>query len=249
MASTAETQTPAVAQNADSAFMKGAGGAGSCSAQRASTGDASEGAETATQMNIVEGEEARTMTLKAAKAIKEGEVSMQASPGALAREEVKVRSVESAEVSLTSVTFPINGEYSTVSNFTVLFDASGDIVQYGETLITENEMSNFNITTYSDGELVESNDTDLAYMSDAELESEARSAPSKDMASTMGTGSTVACVAAVLGVSAGGIATVVVLACGGACTVPVAGTAICVACIGAYAAISSGSVAAVATCF
>jgi hypothetical protein len=49
-------------------------------------------------------------------------------------------------------------------------DEKGSIVQYTETHVSENAAGNFNITSYSDGKLLSSQDTDMPYMTDAELQ-------------------------------------------------------------------------------
>ncbi|WP_182543082.1 hypothetical protein [Halosaccharopolyspora lacisalsi] len=122
------------------------------------------------------------------------------------------------------MTIPVGGDYSLVSNLTVLFNESGDIVQYGETLISENDAGNFNITSYTDGVLVNSNDTDQPYTTDAQLQQDTDSGPvSSEGMAAMGAGGTAACVAAVLGVS-GVTAYLIVGACTGACAVPGVGT-------------------------
>ncbi|KIH99598.1 hypothetical protein LP52_06955 [Streptomonospora alba] len=198
-------------------------------------------------MTLVEDQEARDLPGAVSEAVKNGEISVQAPQSALSHGQTKVYTVdaEDKDTTFTSVTIPVGGDYSMLSNLTVLFNESGDIVQYGETLISENDAGNFNITSFTDGELVNSNDTDLPYMTDAQLQQDAASG---EAMATAGAGSTAACVAAVLGVS-GATAYLIVGACTGACTVPGVGTAVCVACIGAYATVGGASITAVASCF
>ncbi|WP_144312069.1 hypothetical protein [Actinopolyspora erythraea] len=198
-------------------------------------------------MTLVDGHDARESTGAAFEAVKNGEISVQAPRSALSRGQAKVYAVDAENSESTSVTIPVGGEYSLVSNLTVLFDESGDIVQYSETLVSENEAGNFNITSFTDGVLVNSKDTDLPYMTDAELQAN-NGVDSSDPMAAMGVGSTAACVAAVLGVS-GATGYLIVSACTGACSTPGVGTAVCVACIGAYATVGSASVTAVASCF
>ncbi|SDP67181.1 hypothetical protein SAMN04487905_1074 [Actinopolyspora xinjiangensis] len=200
-------------------------------------------------MTLVDGHETRELTSAAFEAVKNGEISVQTPRNALSRGQAKVYAVDAENSDSTSVTIPVGGEYSLISNLTVLFDTSGDIVQYSETLVSENEVGNFNITSYTDGVLVNSEDTDLPFMTDAELRQQANNgADSSDPMAAMGVGSTAACVAAVLGVS-GATGYLIVSACTGACSTPGVGTAVCVACIGAYATVGSASVTAVASCF
>ncbi|WP_157062950.1 hypothetical protein [Actinopolyspora mortivallis] len=200
-------------------------------------------------MTLVEGQHARDLTRAAFEAVKNGEVSVQAPQRALSWDQAKVYRVDAEETTSTSVTIPVDGDYSLVSNLTVLFDENGDIVQYSETLISENKEGNFNITSFTDGVLVNSNDTDQPYMTDEQLQQGANSgAGSSESMTAMGVGSTVACVASVLGVS-GATGYLIVSACTGACTIPGAGTSVCVACIGAYATVGGASITAVASCF
>ncbi|NYH79668.1 hypothetical protein FHR84_003006 [Actinopolyspora biskrensis] len=237
------TPTMAATQEAPRSASTAARDAGSsCSAQGSS-------AESTTEMTLVEGQDARDLTGTAFEAVKNGEISVQAPQSALSRGQAKVYTVDSEETTSTSVTIPVGGDYSLVSNLTVLFDESGDIVQYSETLISENESGNFNITSFTDGVLVNSNDTDQPYMTDDQLRQGAGSGTgSSDSMTAMGAGSTAACVAAVLGVS-GATGYLIVSACTGACATPGVGTGVCVACIGAYATVGSASVTAVASCF
>lgn len=195
-------------------------------------------------MTLVTNQRAHDLTGAAMAAVKKGSISLHAPAGSLAQDEAKVYTVDAENTTVTSVSIPVGGDYSMLSNLTVVFDKGGNIVQYGETLISENEAGNFNITSYADGRLAKSNDTDQAFMTDAQLQN--NSSPAR--VSTSGVGETVACVVSVLGVS-GAVAYLIVGACAGACTVPIVGTAICVACIGAYAAVGGASITAVASCF
>lgn len=202
-----------------------------------------------TNMTQVDGQRARNLTRAALDEVKSGGLATHAPRPALSFGQAKVYSVDSDGPAYSSVTVPISGGYSMVSNLTVLFNDSGEITQSGETLISENEAGNFNISKFTDGELVKGKDTNRPFMTDAQLRQDAqRGAAGADTVAAQGAGSTVACVAAVLGVS-GAVAYLIVGACAGACTVPVVGTAICVACIGAYAAVGGSSIAAVASCF
>ena len=196
-------------------------------------------------MTQVGGQAAGHLTDVVSAAVTSGEIATYAPEATLSLDEAKVYAVDTDGPTYTSVTIPVAGDYSTVSNLTVLFDYKGEIVQSGETLISRNDAGNFNISNFADGELVKSNDTDLAFMTNAQLVEEADQGTG---VTTMGTASTVACVVSVLGVS-GAVGYLIVGACAGACTVPVVGTAICVACIGAYAAVGGASITAVASCF
>lgn len=198
-----------------------------------------------TDMVQVDGATADQFRQRVAAALDSGAVRTAAPRDAIKMDKAKVYGVSSAGANLTSVTVPVGGGYSRISNVTVVFSADGSVLQSGETLISENADGNFTISNFTGSELVRRTDTDLAFVTDAELATTA--APAAQV-SSQSVGSTVACVATVLGVS-GGTAYLIVGACAGACTVPVVGTAICVACIGAYATVGGASIAAVASCF
>ncbi len=201
----------------------------------------------ATSMTQLTGQQAEDAVAAVRSALASGDISIAAPSGDLALDQAKVYTVDAEGSSYTSVTVPVGGSYNShVSNLTAVIDADGNVVQSGETLIGENADGNFNISTYADGSLVRSNDTDRSYRTAEQLQ--AADANSADEVTTRGAGSTAACVAAVLGVS-GTTAYLIVGACAGACTIPIAGTAICVACIGAYAAVGGASITAVASCF
>ncbi len=201
-----------------------------------------------TSMKLVDGQHAAAATRVALSAVRGGEVLIQAPRSALIQGQAKVYTVESGHSIFTSVTVPIGGRYSLLSNLTVLLDDTGEIAQYSETLYTENSDGNFHMESYADGDLVISRDTDIAFMTDAELRLEMNDSPANGDVGTLGFWSTVACVGAVLGVS-GTVAYLIVGVCTGACAVPGVGTAVCVACIGAYATVGGASIAAVASCF
>lgn len=248
VATVSDTQTNVTSVGQASPLAATGTGAGSCSAQGASFSDASQNSSTDTQMTLVDGEEARSMKEATLAALTEGDVSTHSAHDAHAVEDAKVYTVASNGVEVTSVTIPVGGEFSTLSNVTVVLDQDGKVTQYSETLFGENDEGNFNVTTYVDGEFANSNDTDLPYMTDEDLAVAGHELVGTSKATTMGAGSTAACVATVLGVS-GATAYLIVGACAGACTIPIAGTAICVACIGAYAAVGGASITAVASCF
>lgn len=195
-----------------------------------------------TTLQQLDGEQEGALIDTATAALDRGTITTHAPRSALDVDGIKVYDVDSAEAQVSSVTIPVNGEHSAISNVTMLIDDAGQILRSSETLVGENAQGNFAITSYVDGELTSVKNTDLAFMSDAEL------ARADAPVSTQGAGSTVACVASVLGVS-GATAYLIVGACTGACTAPVVGTAICVACIGAYATVGGASITAVAKCF
>lgn len=240
LAVTMAAMTPASASPAGGQAPAAASGseAESCSGQGLSAGST-------TDMTQVGGQVADQLTDAVSAAVTSGEIATAAPRTALSLDKAKVYTVETDGPTYTSVTVPVAGGYSTVSNLTVVFDDKGDIVQSGETLISRNDAGNFNISSYADGKLVKSNDTDRPFMTNAELLQEPDQGTE---VTTMGVGSTVACVVAVLGVT-GAVGYLIVGACAGACTIPLVGTAICVACIGAYAVVGGASITAVASCF
>lgn len=197
------------------------------------------------------GDAAEAMTDAAKAAVERGEFSLHASESALRLSEAEVYHIESDEGLFTSVTVPVGGEYSLMSNVFAVFDEAGNAVQYGETLVSENHAGNFNVTTYIDGELTSDQDTGLSYMTDAELQQEIDSTlqdmPQGLNAQTQSTG---ACLAAVLGVS-GVVGGIIAAACWGACASAAIGIGVpfCVGCVSAYAVVGGASITAVANCF
>lgn len=198
--------------------------------------------ETKTVANKVDGAEAMT---DVAAAMKTRVVTPRVAKSALKTSEAKVYAIPSEQGTYTAAIVPIGAGYSLTSNFTVLFDEKGSIVQYTETHVSENAAGNFNITSYSDGKLLSSQDTDMPYMTDAELQ-ENSSTVTLDAQARSAT----SCLAAVLGIS-GFFAGIIVAACWGACAAAAAGVGVpfCIACIAAYAAIGGASITAIASCF
>jgi hypothetical protein len=201
--------------------------------------------ETKTVANRVDGAEAMT---DVAAAMKTRVVTPRVAKSALKTSEAKVYAIPSEQGTYTAAIVPIGAGYSLTSNFTVLFDKEGSVVQYTETQVSENAAGNFNITSYSDGKLIRSLDTDMPYMTDAELQLQENS--SKVAPAALTAQSTRSCLAAVLGVS-GVVAGIIAAACWGACAAAAAGVGIpfCVACIAAYASVGGVSITAVGNCF
>lgn len=160
---------------------------------------------------------------------------------------VVVNGAEADGEPFTAVTVPVGGDYSMISNVTVVYDEQHEVVQYAETLLSENADGNFHIETYVDGTQTTSEDTDVRFMSDAELLTESEEAADDREAQPAGVGSTVACLAAVGGIG-GTAAYFIAGACAGACVSGV-GAGVCAACIGGYAALGAGGMTAAASCF
>lgn len=52
------------------------------------------------------------------------------------------------------MTYPIGGDYSMLSNLTVVLDEDGEIVQYAQALVSESSAGTFDLRSHVDGELV-----------------------------------------------------------------------------------------------
>ncbi len=207
-------------------------------------------------MTTVGGDEAAAKTEAAMKALSEGSVALQAPLNSVKVAEAKVNSVTTEEGEFTTVTLPIGGPYSFTSNVSMVFDDAGNRLQFSETLVSENAEGNFNVTTYVDGMVTSDQDTDIAFMTDAELKADLENSQSAGGmkadggASTQAEKNTGACIATVLGVS-GVVGSIIAYSCAGACAAAAAGVGVpfCVACIAGFATVGGASITAVATCF
>lgn len=197
-------------------------------------------------------QEAADMTAAALSAISSSEVSIHASTESLKISESKVSTIATDQGLFTTVTVPVDGPYSLTSNIAMVFDSSGDRLQYTETLVSENEAGNFAIETYLDGTQTSNQATDLAFMSDAELEADlaASQTPGAKDANLSTDKNTGACIATVLGVG-GVVGSIIAYSCAGACAAAAVGVGVpfCVACIAGFATVGGASITAVATCF
>lgn len=187
--------------------------------------------------------------------VNNGDIIVHAPESALNASQATVEDVESDEGIYTTVAVPIEDSYSMLSNLTVVFDEAGNVSQYSETLYHENDLGNFQLTLYTNGELVKDEDMEVAYMADAELvEDMENSAPvegdctqtESTEVGTMSVGAVATCIAGSLGV--GGVTAYLIAgACAGSCVGQV--YPVCAACIGGYALLGSAGVGAVAACF
>ncbi|MET1180508.1 hypothetical protein ABG775_21455 [Peribacillus simplex] len=145
----------------------------------------------------------------------------------------------------TSITIPVVGDqYNFISNVTLIFDSKNKITNYSESLITKNEDNKFVITSYFDGELFESNVTDLDYKSNSELKEGLKNIQTEGM-QTKGFKKIATCIAAVAGVDIT-VAYLIAGTCAASCpAVP----PICAACIAAVATMGAGTIAGVIACF
>lgn len=203
-----------------------------------------------TDMNLLSGNESKNLTDKVAAGINDGTYTSHAGSSSLDFNRTKVYKVTSGDQTFTSVTVPTNGDYTTTSNFTALFDKDGNSVNYSETLYSQGPSGTFHLDKYANGQMSESKDTDVQYKTNQQISQEDTQSSSDGATTYKSTGDKVACVASVLGVS-GTVGYLIVGACAGACAAGETGVTIpvCVACIGGYATVGGASVTAVASCF
>src|SRR5699024_2313849 len=98
--------------------------------------------------------------------VNSGDIAVHASEHTMNASDGTVDEIDSDEGIVTAVTVPIEDSYNMLSNLTVVFDEAGDISNYSETLYSENDAGNFQLTQYTDGELVKDEDMGIAYMAD-----------------------------------------------------------------------------------
>lgn len=191
------------------------------------------------EIRVVNGLAAENKIAAAVSFIEDGE-GVVASSSELNTEKAAVFIVDG----VTVVTIAIAGEYSLTSNITVYLDKNNNALQTNETLVTKNELGNFQVSTYMNGTLIKSQDSGLAFMTDEELLAEEPAT-----VQPMGVGAVASCLTIVLGVGAAA-AYLIAIGCGGSCATPTPVTAaICIACIGAYVAVGTGSMSEVNKCF
>lgn len=150
-----------------------------------------------------------------------------------------------------SVNVAIAGNYSTLSNLNVMFNANNEFIGYTETLIYNNsETDKFIIDNFQNGELIEHKQTQIDYISNERIEEGLQGLidlTKQSGPTTRGEG-TVGCLAALLGVN-GIVAALIAGTCTAACAaIPVAG-AVCAACIGGICTIGAADIAGVIACF
>ncbi|MFF2824195.1 hypothetical protein ACFVRV_14270 [Arthrobacter koreensis] len=202
----------------------------------------------------VSSERAAEVTSEAMASLASGEIDIQASLESLKASDSKVSTVSTPTGQYTTVTVPLGEPYSLTSNVSMVLDSTGHRLQYSETLVSENAAGNFNITTYVDGTLTSNQDTDLAFMTDAELRADLANSqpesPTSDGGMQLAEKNTGACIATVLGVG-GVVGSIIAYSCAGACAAAAVGVGVpfCVACIAGFATVGGASITAVATCF
>lgn len=184
------------------------------------------------------------------KAITEENKVLQASEEELHYEDVAVLDIACDDEIYTTITVPIQSEnYSLLSNATFVVK-NNQVLAYSETLITTDDNNKFVIDNYFNGELLESNHTNIDYISDAEIQQgidslNEISEKSTEYIQTRGIGETAGCLAAVLGVNVG-VALLIAGTCAASCPAVVP---VCVACVSGVFALGGADVAAVVACF
>lgn len=212
------------------------------------------GAQSSLTTVAVDAEEAAEITSEVFSSLSSGEVTIEAPLSAVKASESKVSTVSTDDGVFTTVTLPVGGPYSLTSNVSMILDSSGERLQYTETLVSENAAGNFKVMSYVDGVLTSDQDTDLAFMSDAELKADMANAKSQAPGSEGGMQlaekNTGACIATVLGVG-GVVGGIIAYSCAGACAAAAIGVGVpfCVACIAGFATVGGASITAVASCF
>lgn len=149
----------------------------------------------------------------------------------------------------SSVTIPIvGGQYSLISNSTLIFDSENKIISYSETLITKSDNDMFVVTSYTNGELIQEEVTDIDYISNSELQKELDYMQNAegDMIQAKRTFSqTVLCISTVALIDLT-IARLIAVTCVASCpAIP----PICAACIAAVAVVGASNIGAIMACF
>lgn len=164
--------------------------------------------------------------------------------------EAKLLDITCGNEVYTSITIPVEGyKYSLISNVTFVI-YNNQIAAYTEALITKGTDDKFVIDTYYNGSLIESNHTDIAYMSDSEIQSGLNAIhdnvqKGNEYVQTRGVPAIAGCLVGVLGVNAT-VAYLIAGTCIASCPAVVP---ICVACIAGVCTIGAADVAAVVGCF
>lgn len=198
---------------------------------------------------IQDSQRIQDIKITAENSISSGKVVLKHSDAQLDFDNAKYLDISQDNKSYKSITIPIVGDqYSLISNLTVIFDSQDKISNYSETLITKSENNKFVITSYSDGELVQNQVTDVDYKSNSEVKKSLdrinAQAISVD-APQYSMGAVAACIAAVAGVDIA-VAYLIGGTCAASCpAVP----PVCAACIAAVATMGAGSIAGVIACF
>lgn len=225
------------------------------------TGCAAEqqGKKTATVRNETDPSVASRAKLQAEQALDSGTANIHTSREAVDTDNATVLRVTTEDKTYSAVTFPLKGNgLSLTSNTTIVLSPDGAPATYSETHLTHNAANHFQMTSYTDGELVKDSDTGHEFVGYDVLQQqldETRAAIAKqksapDQAVPVGAGAVAACLGAVLGIG-GGAAWAITSLCGGSCAGAATGVgaAICAACIGGIATLGAGAISGAVTCF
>ena len=217
------------------------------------------GKKTATVRNETDPSVASRAKLQAEQALDSGTANIHTSREAVDTDNATVLRVTTEDKTYSAVTFPLKGNgLSLTSNTTIVLSPDGAPATYSETHLTHNAANHFQMTSYTDGELVKDSDTGHEFVGDDVLQQqldETRAAIAKqksapDQAVPVGAGAVAACLGAVLGIG-GGAAWAITSLCGGSCAGAETGVgaAICAACIGGIATLGAGAISGAVTCF
>lgn len=170
--------------------------------------------------------------------------------GTLLFDDISLLDIENNDDIYTSITIPVKGiNYSLLSNVTFILK-DDQILAYTETLITRGSNNKFVVDIYYDGALIESNHTNIEYISDEEIQEGLNSLKGIANARTTddkarGANEIAGCLAVVAGVNIT-VALLITSTCVASCPAVVP---ICVACITAVGSIGAADVAALVKCF
>lgn len=118
-----------------------------------------------TDANKIEQLKSETLT-----AIESGEVKEAHQTGTLDFNQLKAVSINENNKSFSALSIPvINGEYSYLSNLTILFDDANKITMYSESLVSNGDNNCFKFDNYINGTLYESKQSEINYLSDLDL--------------------------------------------------------------------------------
>lgn len=173
------------------------------------------------------------------------QVRVFAAPSLLLFDSAKVYALPTSEGTYHSVTIPITSSVP-ISNFTVVYAPDDRVSNYAETQIEKTGEGFIKIAQWINGN--RSLDK-TEYVGELDFDS-SRSGNTSTLLMAQSWGKAVACLAAVLGVSAS-VAAVVLSLCGGSCAVPepTFSKAICAACIGGIVTLGGSSITGVTKCF
>lgn len=178
--------------------------------------------KTATVRNETDPSVASRAKLQAEQALDSGTANIHTSREAVDTDNATVLRVTTEDKTYSAVTFPLKGNgLSLTSNTTIVLSPDGAPATYSETHLTHNAANHFQMTSYTDGELVKDSDTGHEFVGDDVLQQqldETRAAIAKqksapDQVVPVGAGAVAACLGTVLGIG-GGAAWAITSLCG-----------------------------------